>query len=328
MDQKTQRAMELAASAIRSARQSVTALAESADKRQLAAELDTCEQELKATASDAASHQLLSRRAIEVSMKATRLADLDRARAEWIAAGGGTVSPLALTHAYLDWLLAEAKRESARGCETILAVRSELSMYFADITQGWTPEAQSALMRACIKRRIFGSRASATEALSPAEEHAYSNFRWPVAFGTPTLSDAHRARVRGDVHLERGKLRRALRASLEPVLGKGNYDPSGLWSFATSISGVRLITEVDTGGRTGQVKYWHRFAICDRPNLVQMTLFALLGESQTTWSFLSTPDIPDMARLLARLCSDFIQDVPSIVDAGRIRSMNQPETVP
>ena len=52
----------------------------------------------------------------------------------------------AVASAYRDWLLLQSVEEAARGCERVLAVRSELSQYVRDLTAGWSSQRLQALM--------------------------------------------------------------------------------------------------------------------------------------------------------------------------------------
>jgi hypothetical protein len=206
---------------------------------------------------------------------------------------------------YRTWLLCEARREADADCSRLRSIKSELAIYFGDLTRAWSADAKYHLMAACVKRHLFRPTL-APEPLTEDEQASFSQFAWPTVYGTPGLNELYERRIRGEIKLDKPQLKRALRSSLGPICGK-RREGSGL-GFALTLPTMTVRTEFYfSGPGFMQLRYWHTVA---ELGLTRFTLFDLLGYPETFWSAILTSEIDETVAFVAQQCTYMISALP------------------
>jgi len=128
----------------------------------------------------------------------------------------------------------------------------------------------------------------------------------------------------GGFPLNKKALRAEVTAAMLPRFGKPTKDGGGTWFYKTTLAETVVETCVDFGGRR-QVGYFQRlYELMPRPQQRSEPIFSsngirsLLGGGGTTdWRYLTDGDIPATAQMIARLCWEFVEAVPGIIERAR-----------
>jgi hypothetical protein len=242
--------------------------------------------------------------------------------------------------AYREWLLGLARVEADAGCPRLFAMKSDIAMYFADITRDWEPERRYHLMCANIKLlcdKNYGfppipltEGETAAAALfdypyvlrwrSPSKPHAQITWR---TTGVKTVVDADKVdaayryeQAMVGMKLDKKLLKSTLREFMQRDFGRPEVNGPG-WSFTSHVPGLKILTMLDFGGRRPtqlQYSHWVYRVKGERDIKLMDTggIDALLGWPQTRWRYLTNEDIPAAADLLVRLCKEFVEAVPGM----------------
>ena len=253
--------------------------------------------------------------------------------------------PLGL--AYREWLLGLARVEADEGCPRLFGLKGDMEMYFADITEDWSPERRYHLICARTKWLFTGNYGYPPIPVTEEEKavdavwdypwfgrsHGLGPYRSPgrpgAEFtwvgGKKSIVDADKVRalqrwVRrecGEVRVDKKLLRSAIKTAMKPSFGVPVISGTG-WSYSSQVAGLRVTTSLDFGGRKpSQLRYshWiHQPKVTERDVCLMDCggISALLGWPQTEWNYLTDADIPATAYLLVRLCKEFVDAVPDM----------------
>jgi hypothetical protein len=257
-----------------------------------------------------------------------------------------TVTPLApIGLAYRDWLLRLAHLEASEGCPRLFAMKSDVAMYFADTVAKWGSIDRYALMCACIKNLFEGNYGYPTTRWSDAERAAFSEWDFPyfghwrtpgkahveitwASSGSRSVVDANKVKAahRRDRAEHGPKVNgELLRAAIRDVMTDCYGVPhivGPLWSFTRLANGLTIKTHLDFGvRRPGQFRYWQSVSEAhgDRGRILLPSagICSLLGWPRSEWCFLTDADVPMAAALLFRLCNEFVDALPWIVEHSR-----------
>ncbi len=246
-----------------------------------------------------------------------------------------------------DWIFSLARAEADKGCPRLFGMKSDMMMYFADITENWEPEQRYQLMCACVKRLFDNNYGYPPIPWTEEEKATWARWDYPWfgrdyglgAYRSPgrpgadftwiggkkSIVDADKVRSLhrwlrrecGEVRVDKKLLRSAIKEAMKPTLGSPVINGTG-WSYISQVAGLRVTTNLDFGGRKpSQLRYsqWiHQPKVTERNVwlLEHAGISALLGWPQTEWNYLTDADIPEAAELLARLCKEFVDAVPGI----------------
>jgi hypothetical protein len=249
--------------------------------------------------------------------------------------------------AYYEWLFILAREEAESGCPRLFSFKGALPMYFADLTASWTTEKRFFLISARIKKRItvdLGLTGTSTLfELTPAEAEVYSELRWPLAAGWRTagkpgaiyvsrrtgfrmemdaekLPEALRSEASslGEYKLNRRRLKAEIASAMKPAFGDPEKQHGGVWQYVTDVSGVSVRTSIDFAGRRPSQFRYSQPVFASGPlggrlfNAVGVC--GLLGFTHNEWTYVTEEDVPASAVLLARVCKEFVDAMPGILD--------------
>ena len=252
-----------------------------------------------------------------------------------------TVPPLGL--AYRDWLLQLSRIEADNGCPRLFAMKSDVAMYFADNVSEWDAELRYELMAACVKNLFENNygypplpkTVMEIEVLERWDYPYFGHWRtpgkpqieitWPRT-GARSIIDANKmkAALRQDEaehrqsKLNAGLLKQTIREVMLELWGTPEVG-GPLWRFTREAYGLSITTHLDFGvRRPDQFGYWQvvsKVTGQQRRRLLESGgISALLGWPQSRWRYLADADIPDTAGLLLRLCNEFVDALPEMVD--------------
>ena len=241
------------------------------------------------------------------------------------------------------WLFASARTEAADGCPRLFAIKDPLPMYFREVTADWTTERRYNLLMARIKS-VRISLELPLPALTPEEEAAQAAFDYPInewhrdgksavpfvwaLTGITQIVDVEKlgeAKRRNDLDTGKYKInRRALQANVDramkPVFGKPEQSSGPERVYWASVGDFCLRTTADFGARTPtQMRLEHQLwkAPWQERIAYLQGVRGLLGTGEWEWRYLTDADVPQGADLAARLCKDFLEAMPKILDAAR-----------
>ncbi len=224
-----------------------------------------------------------------------------------------------IARAYQRWLLNDAHKEASTDCRRLRGILDAGPMFFVDLTKDWSNEERLTLMRACIKRR--GTFRVAPEPLTSDESQKLQKFDSPGLWSR--WGEMRTRLVNGEFKVDKRTLRDAVRARLRPLLGR-DY-AKGCLRYVTHVRDVTVYTDVTVGGRgTTQLQYEQMIVagrvdehvgIASDDMVVRGVSFAAIISRPTQWTYMTDLDVPQAVELLARLCMEFIDGVPEILDA-------------
>lgn len=129
-----------------------------------------------------------------------------------------------------------------------------------------------------------------------------------------------RRQLHGDptTKLDRRRFRKIVKECLAPIFGKEDRGGGGGWWFyTTSVEGLRVITDVDTGGTVHQLSYSHGILFSEREPLREgisvLQWLGLIGGS-TCWSQIEDSKAEETAHFLAELCDHFLKAAPKLLE--------------
>ena len=235
----------------------------------------------------------------------------------------------AIQIAFGHWAMRQAEREVEEGFLRLRAVRHDLPISLLELIEKWPAEDQLTMLRARIKMALNpGTQRRATPLFdyTDKETWALEQFRYPLTTSPALREIAVRQRL-GEFSLPKGILRRVMKSKMKLLFGKPVDDNGGEVTYLTHVGGATVYTELDFGTRLCQVRYTHRLLprICDTAislvtgelALFSASLMTLAGAGETHWSYLTPDDIPAAAELLGRLCIEFTEAVPQILDEAQ-----------
>jgi hypothetical protein len=242
-----------------------------------------------------------------------------------------------LRFAYRDWLFNLARQEAESGCPRLRATKSEMAMYFTDLTERWGAEARYNLMCARIKwlfARNYGyppipvtEQETAAEAQWTPWSQAVSRSTrpWnPSAAEIRRAVERHKEEERGAYNIDKPALKKALSRSMTARFGKGS-GIGAAW-YTTQIGDLTVTTQLDFSVRRDQFEYLQHVKTRKQDLVLRHGgVLTLLGWPQTRWGRLTNDDIPATAELVPRLCAEFIDAVPEMWDRSGLANKPPPE---
>jgi hypothetical protein len=224
--------------------------------------------------------------------------------------------------AYRDWLIELARRE-AKDCDRLRGVLAERPQCVFVATRTWPSERREALLVALAKTAQLGVEPALP---TPGELEEWKRWSWSPSDreAARVLAGLRAGMVTGAFRLDRRKLRATVERALVAALGKPHARSSVL-CFVSRLELVTVNTFVDTGGNY-QLRYWHNVVrgapdeptplVSDAIVLSNAGVSNLVGESISHWDAIREGDVDAVAGHLARLCTEFVEAVPTIVQAA------------
>jgi hypothetical protein len=123
-------------------------------------------------------------------------------------------------------------------------------------------------------------------------------------------------------------IRAAVKAALEPLLGRPKTDGAGLWRYRTIVDGFTLCTEVGVH-RTGVSKVYYHHVLHEGerdywpeppaatkvyPHWISLALWIGLGPS--TWDRIRKEHVDETAETMKEFCGYFLSALPRLIVGG------------
>lgn len=264
-----------------------------------------------------------------------------------------TVEAPMIRAAYREWLLGRVDSAVDNDCATFRSFRNLFFAHFCDVVEGWPRERAAQLVRSLVK--YWEARWIQPIPLTEEEQEVQGVFSWPIrSYSTPGLPqitidypsrqnvsidankrgtiELRRRQCEGDFKVTKRKLKRAVLASLRPILGEP-YDLNGTQLFWVHRCGYTIETNVNLAGSLdGQMKYWQLTYRGDvawsnrnfAEELIMQTSFSdmLDGPRNTTWDCLTDADIEPTAELLATIARSYVEAFPRIIESARVHQVD------
>jgi hypothetical protein len=240
------------------------------------------------------------------------------------------ISRRALTRAYYEWLLDQADKEAQSGCARLRRVQDDQTAYFLEQTAGWPPVKVAALMRGHIK--LGWRKYVPPPKLTPEEKEAFPIYEWPVftpeaISRTKVVWELQQRFIQHEFKIDKKVLRRQVKGRLDRALGKGVV-LMGTLRYASAVGNFTVFTDIDYPAKgTAQLRYgqsvlqgWpgHETGTFDnRMVLSRASVSDLLGGPEAQWSCLTDADVPAAIEALADFCTEFLAELPKILEAAR-----------
>jgi hypothetical protein len=252
--------------------------------------------------------------------------------------------------AYRDWLLSLTRMEADTGCPRLFGLKSQIAMYFADIARDMPTEQRFNLMSAGVKILCQQNYGYPAVPLTDQERAAWAVFDYPLlgrfrtaskpaaeitwaTSGRRQVVDADKAAAvlrweqlefGGAFKVDKTLLKTTIKGSMRPTFGVPQM-VGPTWQYKTFVPGLMITTNLDFGGRRpSQLRYDQCVSIMSETGALQLLdhggVSALLGWPQTEWSYLTDADAPAAAALLARLCTEFVEAVPTMFERSGLAS--------
>jgi len=222
--------------------------------------------------------------------------------------------------------MSQAAKEVEEDFPRLRAIHDDLPLKLLGVIEGWSKADQLSMLNAQIKSHMNprpGDPNAPLFHLTERESWAFEQLDYIVAM-PPVMKEIAARRARGDFCLPKGVLKRAAKAKLGALLGRTSRDAGGEVRYVTHIAGVTVYTDVDFGSRSCQMRYEQnilpgtydeKIGLASKLFLLRaVSIMDLAGAGLTRWSFLTPEAIPGAADLLGRVCIEFIEAVPRILE--------------
>jgi hypothetical protein len=254
-----------------------------------------------------------------------------------------------------DWLLGLARAEADAGCPRLFAHKSEIAMYFADVTANWDARRRYDLMCDRVKWLYTGNYGFPSIPMTDQEAAARAAWDYPWFGLKPTrhtpgkpaaeftwvggkkeVVDAEklgflqryvRAEL-GEFKIDKRLLKKATREAMRSCFGKP--EGSDHWRHESRAPDLEVTTVLDfAGGHGNQFQYMQWVHLVRGGRRVWLIdhggLDALLGWPQTIWCYLTNEDIRAAAELLVRVCREFAEAVPEMWERSGLADRPLPD---
>lgn len=217
--------------------------------------------------------------------------------------------------AFYRWALEDFQREIREGFPLLRQIKNSylLTRQIPSI-ESLSPNDQQHLASVLVKRAHYGAVQSIGETISAEEWRVHKWYMSDIARIRP---EEFRANSQLLHRINRKQFATLLKTELMPVLGD-DVEPfqHNIWRYWTPVRHWSILTYVDIGGQHHQLSYSQVVTTKEvRYHPMGTSILAWLGiSSQTIWDCLAAEDCPEAAKMLAMLCSHFIDAIEKITD--------------
>ncbi|MBZ4421854.1 hypothetical protein [Myxococcus sp. RHSTA-1-4] len=217
---------------------------------------------------------------------------------------------------YYRWAREEMARELAGGLDRARRVKGADAARAVVLLDSLAPDERTRLATALLKQAHAPAAGRLGEGPTPEETALARRFN-----DRKMLLQAPLELRPGAGTLKRPELRKVLKATLNPLLGKPQSVFGGReeWRYTRQVGRWLVHTHVDTGGSIRQADYSHEIvpagAEGQLPLARAISLMTWLGLSGTTsWNVLAEGEAEEAAQAMASFCEHFLQAAPALLD--------------
>jgi hypothetical protein len=200
------------------------------------------------------------------------------------------------------WAVAQWAAELEQDLPTLRSIPSTSARAIVEVLDSLSNGDRCALATGLTKVFHPAAVVALSEPLTSAEEGMWSLWR-STLLTTPAVRKAGLERPQ----IDKRTLREGVRRGLEPVLGPIQEKDGSVWRYKTVIPPFEVTTDLDFGGRSRQMGYFHSIRLPEEPSpFCRTSLFGWLGlGTETRWTHIEMGNELQAADQVARLCEHF-----------------------